>query len=213
MQSYQFLSLKKFTEHVWTCPMWIDNSKTSDANWYDSTNMSRLFLNTYDVIWYNRIISCQSWNSHVNMFRLVWNFHDVIWYNSTNMSRLVQVLWHDLIWFCTHIQTCSNIMTQFDTILQTCPDLFKYYDMIWYDSKTSPNLSMILWHDLIGFYKHVQTCSNIMIQLDTILQLCPDLFKYYDTIWYDSKNMSKLVHDIMIQFDTIIHVSNMSRLV
>ena len=65
MQSYQFLSLKKFTEHVWTCPMWIDNSKISDANWYNSSKMSRLFLNTYDVICYNCIISYQSWNSHV----------------------------------------------------------------------------------------------------------------------------------------------------
>ena len=93
MQSYQSLSLKKFAKHVWTCPMRIDNSKisdtnwynssnilrfvlkfkTSDAKWYDSTNMSRLFLNTYDVIWYNRIISCQSWHSHVNMSRLVLN--------------------------------------------------------------------------------------------------------------------------------------------
>ena len=27
-------------------------------------------------------------------------------------------------------------------------------------------------------YKHVQTCSNITIQFDTILQTCPDMLKY-----------------------------------
>ena len=36
---------------------------------------------------------------------------------------------------------------------------------------------------------------------DTILQTCPDLLKYYDTIWCDSINMSKLS---MIRFDTIL---------
>ena len=112
-------------------------------------------------------------------------------YDSTNMSRLVQILRHDLIRFYKHVQTCSNIMIRFDTILQTCPDLFKYHDI----------------------YKHVQTCSNITIRFDTILQTCLNLFKYYDMIWYNFTNMSRLVHDIMIQFDTILHVLNMSRLV
>ena len=84
-------------------------------------------------------------------------------------------------------------------------------------------LVQILWYDLIRFYKHVQTCSNIMTRFDTILQTCPDLFKYYDTIWYDSTNMSRLVQiswylqtcpDMFKYYDTIWYDStNMSRLV
>ena len=58
------------------------------------------------------------------------------------------------------VQTCSNIMIRFDTILQTCPDMFKYYDTIWYDSTNMSKLVQILRHDLIQFYKHVQTCSK-----------------------------------------------------
>ena len=88
----------------------------------------------------------------------------------------------------------------------------------------------ILWYDLMNFYKHVQTCQNSMIRFDTILKTCPDLLKYYDTIWYDSTNMSRLViilgidmiwYDyktcqdlsIMLQFDTILYVTNMFELV
>jgi hypothetical protein len=66
--------------------------------------------------------------------------------------------------------------------------------------------------ELIHFYKHVQTCLEVLkspMLIDTILQTwyyqprpkfdvilktCPDLSKYYDTIWYDSKNMSRLVN-------------------
>ena len=58
---------------------------------------------------------------------------------------------------------------------------------------------------------------------DTILQTCSDLFKYYDTIWYDSENMSRLVQiswylqtcpDMFKYYDTIWYDStNMSRLV
>ena len=47
---------------------------------------------------------------------------------------------------------------------------------------------------------------KIFLRLRILLSLkCMSrLFKYYDMIWYDSTNMFKLVHDIMIQFDTIL---------
>ena len=112
-------------------------------------------------------------------------------------------------------------------ILQTCPDLFKYYDMICYDSTNMSKLVQILWHDLIRFYKHVQTCSNITIQFDTIkhVQTCLNILRhnlihfykhvqtcswYYGTIWYDSTNMFKLVQ--ILQYDLTRFLS-MSRLV
>ena len=76
------------------------------------------------------------------------------------------------------------------------------------------------------FYKHVQTCFKVLKTLmwfDTILQTCSDLFKYYDTIWYDSKNMSRLVQiswylqtcpDVFKYYNTIWYDStNMSKLV
>ena len=63
-------------------------------------------------------------------------------------------------------------------------------------------LVQILWYDLILFYKHVQTCCNIVIRFDTILQTYPDLFNmYYDTIWYDSTNMSR--HVQILRYDLI----------
>ena len=46
---------------------------------------------------------------------------------------------------------------------------------------------------LIRFYKRVQTCLNIMIGSDRILQTCPDLFMI---LWYNLirfYNMSRLV--------------------
>ena len=133
---------------------------------------------------------------------------------STNMSRHVQILRYDLIRFYKHVQTCSNIMTRFDTFLQTCPDLFICYDMIWYDSKTCPDLFkyydtiwynstnmsrlvQILWYDLIGFYKHVQICSNITIRFDTILQTCLNLSMI---LWYN-----------LIQFYQSQHCWNISQ--
>ena len=62
------------------------------------------------------------------------------WCDSTNMSRLVKIVWYDLIQFLKHVQTCWNTMIRFDTILQTCPDLSKWFDTIlktcWDLSKT-----------------------------------------------------------------------------
>ena len=74
-------------------------------------------------------------------------------------------------------------------------------------------------------YSYDQNDANIII-LDTqkIYWTCLDLFKYYNTIWYDSTNMSKPVqilwHDlirfykhvqtcsnIMTRFDTILQAS------
>ena len=50
------------------------------------------------------------------------------------------------------------------------------------------------------FYKHVQTCSSITIRFAMILQTCVDLFKYYDTIWYNSTNMSMILWYHLIRF-------------
>ena len=46
-------------------------------------------------------------------------------FDTIDMSRLVIMLWYDLIRFYKHVQTCHNIMIQFDTILQTCLNLSK----------------------------------------------------------------------------------------
>ena len=128
-------------------------------------------------------------------------------YVSANMLKLLmqidtivqtcpQILRQDLIWFYKHVQTWTNIMTQFDTILQTCPDLFKYYNTIWYDSTNMSKPLQILWHDLIWFYKHVQTCPW-----------------FYDTIWYNSANMSRHVqilwHDLIWFYKT--QIENMTK--
>ena len=56
--------------------------------------------------------------------------------------------------------------------------------------QTCPDLS---GYDSTNMSRYVQTCHNIMIRFDMILQTCPDLS--------------------MIQFDTILHVSNMFELV
>ena len=54
-----------------------------------------------------------------------------------NMSRLVEIVWYDLIRFYKHVQTCHDtiwydstnmyrlVMIRFDTILQTCINLSK----------------------------------------------------------------------------------------
>ena len=57
--------------------------------------------------------------------------------------------------------------------------------------------------------KHVQTCSNILIRIDTILQTCLDMFKYYDTIWYE---LSKLVYDIYNLIRFYKHVQTCSNI-
>ena len=86
--------------------------KTSDANWYDCTNMSSNITTRFDMI----LQTCP------NLFK----YYDTIWYDFKNMSWLVQILWLYLIRFYNQVQTCSNITTRFDTILQTCQNLFKY---------------------------------------------------------------------------------------
>ena len=65
-------------------------------------------------------------------------------------------------------------------LVQTCPKL--QYDKILsnlmqFDTIDMSRLVIMLWYDLIRFYKHVQTCHNIMIQFDTILQTCLNLSK------------------------------------
>ena len=52
-----------------------------------------------------------------------------------------------------------------------------------------------IWYDSSNMSRHVQTCHNIMIRFDTILQTCPDLS------WYDSTNLSRLV--IILWYDLI----------
>ena len=119
------------------------------------------------------------------------------------MFRLVKILWYDLIRFYKHVQTCQNTMIRFEAILKICQDLSQpYRDTIWYDSTNMFRLVKILWYDLMRFWKYVQTChNNTMIRFDTILQTCSDLSKYYDTIWCNSENMSRLV--TIIWYDLI----------
>ena len=79
---------------------------------------------------------------------------------------------YDLIWF----QTCLNL----SKLVQTCPKL--QYDKILlnlmqFDTIDMSRLVIMLWYDLIRFYKHVQTCHNAMIWFDTILQTCLNLSK------------------------------------
>jgi hypothetical protein len=50
-----------------------------------------------------------------------------------------------------------------------------------------------------------------MIQFDTILNTCPDLSKYYDTIWYDSKNMSRLVKILWFNLIRCLDLSKTKR--
>ena len=96
------------------------------------------------------------------------------------------------------VQTCSKL--QYDKIILdlinlTQSDISKLVIMIWYDSTNMFRLVIMLWYDLIRFYKHVQTCHDIMIRFYKHVQTCPDLSWYYDTIWYDSANMSRFVYD------------------
>ena len=113
-------------------------------------------------------------------------------------------------------------------IYWTCLDLFKYYNTIWYDSTIKSRLVQILRHDLIRFYKHVKTCSNIKTWFDTILQHVPTCsniktqdinllnmsgvvqceficfckhVKTSDANWYDCTNMSS---NITTRFDMIL---------
>ena len=108
-------------------------------------------------------------------------------------------------------------MMRFDTIVS-----FHVYNQKYNDTILQTCQNLILWYDLIQFYKHVQTCQNSMIQFDAILKIRRDLSQqYHDTIWYDSTNISRLVkilwydlmqfykhvqtcHNIMIRFDTIL---------
>ena len=103
-----------------------------------------------------------------------------------------------MTWFFKHVQTCPDLSWYYDTIWYYSTNMSRHvimiwYDLIWYDST---NMSR---HVLIRFYKHVQTfpdmsrhvqtCHNIMIQFDMILQTCPNLS--------------------LIRFDKILYVSNM----
>ena len=81
------------------------------------------------------------------------------------MSRLVEILWYDLMQFYKHVQTCQNSMIRFDTILKTCPDLLKYYDKIWYNSTNMSRLVEILWYK-----KHVQTRQNDLRAVKKLLR-------------------------------------------
>ena len=127
--------------------------------YFSITSFFKFWKYTNNVYWYHTSIyiisNCTTLCNNETCSDL-FKYYDTIWYNSTNMSRLVQISWY----------------------LQTCPDMFKYYDTIWYDSTNMSSLVRILRHDLIRFYKHVQTCSNITTRFDTILLTCPDLFKY-----------------------------------
>ena len=100
-------TLIRFDMILQTCPdMFRHVIIAYDMIWYDSTNIlciwysSTIFLNTYDVIWYNRIISCRSWNSHVNMSRRVWtcpNYNmkkfNEIWVNGTRNADDKAIPW------------------------------------------------------------------------------------------------------------------------
>ena len=85
------------------------------------------------------------------------------------------------------------------------PKWFKHINS-WH-SKNLQNMSglvQILRHDLIRFYKHVQTCSNIMTGFDTILQTCPNLSMI---LWHDLIRFYKHVQacsNIMIWFNRIL---------
>ena len=160
MQSYQFLSLKKFTEHVWTC-----------------SNMSKLVQIQYDTNCYN---SCDS-QTCLNMFKHVQTCSDSIWHELIQFMRFSKMSEHVetclklfrfnmILWIVTiymilnHVWTCSNkhVLTCSDSIwykllqfmrfsnmsehVETCLNLFRF-NMIWIVT-----ILMIL--------KHVRTCSN-----------------------------------------------------
>ena len=90
-------------------------------------------------------------------------------------------------------------------------------------------MSGLVLCELICFYRHVKTCLEILkspMQIDTILQTwyyqprpkcdvilktCPDLSKYYDTIWYDSKNMSRLVKILWFNLIRCLDLSKTKR--
>ena len=118
-----------------------------------------------------KVLKIQSMSYH-NSGILIWPKwckHINSWHskNLLNMSGLVQC---EFICFCKHVKTS---------------------DANWYDCTNMSWLVQILQHDLIRFYKHVQTSSNIMTRFDMILQTCPNLFM---TLWYnlsENKFMTK----------------------
>ena len=72
------------------------------------------------------------------------------------------------------------------------PNLIEHSNPQWFIvsfNKTQKNwvqdCSKMLLRLSTNMSRHVQTCHNIMIRFDTILQTCPDLS------WYNSANMSK----------------------
>ena len=61
--------------------------------------------------------TCLGMSGHVRICQdMSWSYKtsNTNWFDSTNLSRLVILLWYDLIWFFKHVQTCCNVMIQFD---------------------------------------------------------------------------------------------------
>jgi hypothetical protein len=85
------------------------------------------------------------------------------------MSRLVKIVWYDLIQFLKHVQTCWNTMIRFDTILQTCPDLSKWFETIlktcWDLSKTKR------WWNTMKYYEILKNLSEWQTKWHTTTKL------------------------------------------
>ena len=124
----------------------------------------------YDTIWYDfkLVWTCQ------NLFKLVIAQHDAIydtiWYNFKLVWTWSNLC--ELAWTCPKLQydkILLNLMsiTYLHMIPQTCPDMSKHV-------QTCPNMSrlvIILWYDLIRFYKHVQTCPDLFWTCSNLFEL------------------------------------------
>ena len=124
------------------------------------------------------------------------------------------------------VKTCQNLfklvqnynMTKFyqiwcNSTQLTCPDLSKCNDMIYNDSTNMFRLD--LWCDLTVFYKHVQTCFEVLKAFCEIHQLWCDLigfYKHVQTCFRFLKTCFKVPKTLM-WFDTILQTcSDLSKI-
>ena len=110
-----------------------------------------------------------------------------------------------------HVETCLNLfrfnMLWIDTILQTCWNLYWISKtLIQIDAIHHTCLNMLLWYELIQFYKHVETCLEFLkplILIDAIDDKTSlNLLENSDTNWCNllHLNMSRLVHRYMTKY-------------
>ena len=114
---------------------------------YNMTKCYWIWLNTYDVIWQDHIISCWSWNSLVNMF----------WYDFKLVLTCLNMSKNTKCWNCLkfeqHLRCNLTQSYHFLSMLKlTCWHVLYDFKLVW----TCPNLSKTTtWRNLLNVSKCV----------------------------------------------------------